>query len=633
MKIVFIDHEDPDYWPVAEVVARRSVRRSQLAFFGAGISAPPPASLPLSSELSAPLVEVLEESTQRIMGNNWPREHQEVLRGALKRQPLESLLDALLTCFGPAALNYLSVLESRSWNDNHALIAAFMRAGHWPCVITLNFDVLIELALQHVAFSVICPLAGDEMPTDQATKVVLKPHGTLSLDAAGNDRFNRVSATLNQVGAWPSPRNRAAITACLLRHPSILFAGYSDNDWDIFPLFLEKVGLLDSITWVEHSTLGKAATKRMIRIPERVRLLLGRRPETSLVLVGDIHVLMEDCALLLGLEHEKPSNHGTGTEHIPNAVWFCSRPELSCFSAAMLMASTEAEVKLGILRRLSEASVLGSDARLLALLNRTIGNEEHTAHRMESAIKFNTRCLYFREREPHPDRKTIADDTVWLAYEYLCLAKRPSLLYFGNLIRIPSSLAKGFRLLREAREKALELGPTAANVVAMSLYFPLDLLHSVTSLAMVVGRPFCRILAPLFWLIQRRYRRLARDYPDYLADGYYWLRWMEAALLAGIPLPIDELKARLADVGYSYERTQNDPQFGNAPAYEALLRFANKEPRSVVRSLLATAERKWQSPHGSNETGLLRVTLFKRYIGLIGFRAAVQRLARHQAVG
>lgn len=635
MKIIFIDHEDPDYWRVAKAISRCSARHSQLVFFGAGISAPPPASLPLSPTLCEPLLRMLEESTQRIMGSTWPKEHRELLHSALTTQPLESLLGALLACYGPSALNYLSVLESTSWNDNHALIAAFMRAGYWPYVITLNFDVLIELALrsQHVSFSVICPLAGDKLPTDQTTKVVLKPHGTLAMEGTGNDRFNRVSATLNQVGAWPSPLNREALTACLSKYPSILFAGYSDNDWDIFPLFIENVHLLSSVIWVQHAIPSKDLTRGEGRIPKRVRLLLSKCPETSVVLCGDIHVLMKDCARLLGLEHEKPSNHRADTMRLPSAEWFSSRPELSCFSAAMLMPSTKGDVKLNILHRLLGASLLGSDPRLLALLHRTIGNEEHTAHRMESAIMYNKRALHFRAMEPEPDRKIIADDIVWLGYEYLCLAKRPSLRYFRNLIRIPSSLAKGLYLLREGRKRALEVGSTATNVVAMSFYYPLDLLHSLASLAMIVGRPLCRILAPLFWVIQRHYKRLARDFPDHLADGYYWLRWMEAAILSGSPLPIDEIKGRLADINFSYEITQNDPQFGNASAYEALLRFANKEPRSIAKSLLATAEAKWRSPNGCNETGLLRVTLFRRYIGLIAFLEAVQQLTRHRAVG
>jgi hypothetical protein len=235
--IAYVRSDDGDYAQAVSDLVGALNRRRLVTLLGAGISCDSPASLPLSVPMTKPLVRELRRAAilvAPLIGAT--RQELTKPRRVLRAARLERLLDALHRTHGQMALDYLSVLNGSYWNRNHGAIASLACHGHLPWCITLNFDLLIERAVEAYggASETVCPLTDARFVTGQDAPClrILKPHGSFVPSEISPNPYEYLSATLSQVGTNPAHATVEAMRSIFEAHPVLLVAGYSDHDWD-----------------------------------------------------------------------------------------------------------------------------------------------------------------------------------------------------------------------------------------------------------------------------------------------------------------------------------------------------------------------------------------------------------------
>lgn len=241
-------------------------------FLGAGISAAPPSDLPLWPDFRDHLLKNLTSVIRSPVG---PDESEAILANLdlevqiLRIKP-ESLLQVVLDVVGEYELSdLLSALRASCPNKNHFALARLCREQKLRCLVTTNFDSLIEIALKkvgfneihldeadkplsssHSSFAVIAtedewahPALMEALQSEVGPVLVLKPHGTL--DEGGS---RGLIATLKRAAmALSSPKRE--VLSYVIEHYPILVAGYSGNDDDIYPFLLSLVDKTKKLLW------------------------------------------------------------------------------------------------------------------------------------------------------------------------------------------------------------------------------------------------------------------------------------------------------------------------------------------------------------------------------------------------
>ena len=206
---------DEAYW-------RGVIRGGEATLFvGAGVSAPPPSSLPLAAGLVASLIAPVLEPLAL------PAELARNVESVLVALRPEVITDVLLEHLGmDAGRPLLRVLRGRP-NAWHGFLAAALGAG--CCVITTNFDTLLEqacdaLGARHQT------VVGTAVDDDVAAKSILfKIHGSIG------DSLSSIALTVRQVGQGLSARQTRLLRALVENRP-LLVLGYSGrDDFDILP--------------------------------------------------------------------------------------------------------------------------------------------------------------------------------------------------------------------------------------------------------------------------------------------------------------------------------------------------------------------------------------------------------------
>jgi hypothetical protein len=249
-----------------------------------------------------------------------------LIRKRLEDKPLEYILEALREIYGNAVFQYLSMYldTNPNYNVNHIAIALLAKYYKLKYVITLNFDVLFEHALQRfkVSYNVVHPLSKTQPPPVLCGKsrpefTLIKPHGSFERPCIKSNRDRYLKATLSQADR-PSGTNRQKFGDIFSECPDVLVAGYRDNDWDISPLlstfFKKKVR---HITWVIHSEPSQEKEKK--RAFENAAksnewasidkwrwygLLKEVNPENVTFLCGNVSVLLEDIIREMNIHDE-----------------------------------------------------------------------------------------------------------------------------------------------------------------------------------------------------------------------------------------------------------------------------------------------------------------------------------------
>lgn len=180
---------------------------------------------------------------------------------------------------GQGWFQLLQVLEGRAPNDGHLALAELMRIGSVACVLTTNFDTLIEQALGQlgVDYDLLVPGRDDPpAPTRKLTRpLVVKLHGTVDAYATLVDLARqKMSGFSAEWKTWLRRRFEAA---------PISVIGFSGRDLELAPDYLGLFAAADvipSLTWFSRDgTTDVPMVERLLLLcAHRGRLLAGPLP-------------------------------------------------------------------------------------------------------------------------------------------------------------------------------------------------------------------------------------------------------------------------------------------------------------------------------------------------------------------
>ena len=227
---------DQAYW-------RGVIRRGEATFFvGAGVSAPPPSSLPLAAGLVATLIAPVLQPLMLPPGLA-----RSVARALVGLRP-EVITDVLMEHLGIDAARPLQRALHGQPNAWHGFLAAALGTG--CCLITTNFDSLIEKAGDAIGARR-QTVIGAAVEDDVAAKSILfKIHGSLGGGNAG-DALSSVALAVRQVGRGLSMRQTRLLGALIEDRPLIVLGYSGRDDFDILPALL-NVQRTASGLWVVH---------------------------------------------------------------------------------------------------------------------------------------------------------------------------------------------------------------------------------------------------------------------------------------------------------------------------------------------------------------------------------------------
>ena len=237
-----LDLSNPD---ASDKVSAELINAAQAGFLtvwvGAGISYSPPASLPLASQMVGSTCHAIA-SELSISSDVLLAHHGQVMR----LEPFLRLVEAVGSFKDIERL--LDVLRQGKPNQNHFALASLLSMFSGCAVISLNFDYLIEEALQDnygKASKVIVPAGPHEecvfpLPTradagkaasSNVVDRIIKPHGTLMKDRGSRG----IVATIQELGSG-LPLSMQERLRNLIHDRILLVIGYSDDDIDLFPI-------------------------------------------------------------------------------------------------------------------------------------------------------------------------------------------------------------------------------------------------------------------------------------------------------------------------------------------------------------------------------------------------------------
>lgn len=651
---VFITPDEPNYSAAIGRLAGAFRQKRVVPFLGAGISKAPDSWLPLAFDLIRPLRVALWDSVRRLLRNS-PLEAEDIkaARNVLKAAPLERLLAVLHETHGRnRTINeYLAALKTNVWNCNHGALGALAARGYISKCVTLNFDLLIEEAVHaHGGASVTeCPLSPaprqpgrDNRPNRESASFpygkgtdpikIIKPHGSLAPDASGFEAFQLVSTTLPEIGDKPDPRNRRSLLAVLTADSELLVAGYSDDDWDVFPILEELVPKLAHVHWIHYGSppavSGRRCPWESNPREKRIRDWLARSRIAFTSYVGDPATLLLAVASDSGVVVKTPPKRDKPITKPDRRLFMDAVPAdgtglRTAISMAILLQD-RGRFNDVLLEKLLRHPFVLSDPVLEARLRRVQAHTHHTRRELRPAMRQMKALIDLKRRHYGGVDGHAADDLVWLGYEHLCLIKRPGFAWLTGVCHY----RKGLRLMLQGARLARRHDRAQCRYLcSMARYYRIDLFHTWAGHTLFLGRAFDPIIRAAFRPVTKLYAGLRRRHPDLMEWDYYWLRGKEVELLAGkVPRSDAEwcrIRAKLDLIQHRYDILQNHVQAGNERVYRALVEFLRTEV------MLTEAETMWSGADGTARSGLYRVMQFRRYLGFDSPWQTAKRLSAH----
>jgi hypothetical protein len=234
-------------------ISNSASSRQLSLWVGAGISRDPPSALPLANELKSFLLsEICQDGT---LGDF---HQQRLLNGkdigeTLGKYPLEAFIESLSTSHDVLSM-MSAVFSSGSPNKNHFLLARLAKGGLVSEILTTNFDLLIERALEQLG----CAKGKDfEVHITEADFLQRSFHCRIALSKIHGSAHDKESMriTLSQVSSQRLATGRIeALKRFLCQgEGDVLVMGYSaSDDFDINPA-LSAMKPAKRIFLVRHS--------------------------------------------------------------------------------------------------------------------------------------------------------------------------------------------------------------------------------------------------------------------------------------------------------------------------------------------------------------------------------------------
>ena len=169
---------------------------------------------------------------------------------------------------------------------------------------------------------------------------------------------------------------------------------------------------------------------------------------------------------------------------------------------------------------------------------------------------------------------------------------------------------------------------------AKARYYQADLVHTWGSYLFLLGAPWVKIFRIYFRAVGWLYKRIvaeSEEGAELMSYDYYWMRHLEARMIANWGLAKDEVAAvtgRLMEIGHRNRLVQDCVQEGNTFAYRALLAYlGHPRDEELADQLLGQAESVWSTSGGTMASGRRRVALFRRFTGRLSWGEAVRNIA------
>lgn len=222
-------------------------------FIGAGISCDPPASLPLAKQL-------VNSILWNLCNNHIFSEHEkQIFQSIIDDMRPEILVSILFDILEEETYTPIKLFNCAAPNTNHFSIANLALKEHLACLVTTNFDLALEHALNELGCQWRLFVTEDEFEKWDGSfhpLPLFKLHGSLMEPPKGNKQqtaieANEVRLTMEQVGK-SLPESKAEVLKQLLERTDFLVVGYSGrDDFDIYPL-LYNTHSHRQLVWLSH---------------------------------------------------------------------------------------------------------------------------------------------------------------------------------------------------------------------------------------------------------------------------------------------------------------------------------------------------------------------------------------------
>ena len=495
---------------------RRSCEsREVVALLGAGISAEWPSCVPTAPALTAPLVEALSNAA---CDTATPQQVQAAVRKLAQRMPLERLLDVLGRFQRSEVSQYLSVLDSTTFNDSHLALAALAAEGLLDRCITLNFDTLIERACDSlgVPWRVEIPLLPHrpQMGSTRPQLTILKPHGSFAAPEIKEARDTDLLPTLGEIGEGPHALNRAAIRRAMQGRPVLLVAGYGRCDWDVWPIVEELADELRELVWLKFRATDAGPEPRICR-----------QTTVQVVTVPAVDVLRA----VAGRPKGRP-NGRCAAPRVSASLFEGSNgsPRLRWALSELVPARDESLRRPLLLPVLRWASRTG-DSELRAATLASLSWTRHMCGHIDSAITLQRGAIMSSTMRAARPQETRAAEHRSLAYLYIGKLKR--LRYGADLMSAP------FFALAALKNQMAAMRATPRRKRALrrsdALLHWASAVHVWALASVIIPRFPGALRRVVLRAVAAGYRRALSHAPLYMERQYYELRALEAEIIGG----------------------------------------------------------------------------------------------------
>lgn len=593
-----ISSNDPQFGTFLRDLVEFFRRNEVTIFAGAGVSVP--SGLPNSRTLIKSISSALEMAVEKL--NIGTIEDRKLVVEVVANYRLERILDSIVSFHGTPILNLILNFQSSEPNYNHKATAQLAKHGYLSHIITLNFDVFFEVSLQHehVPFEWHLPLASVvELPKNKQTVVTItKLHGTLPFNGYSYQDYY-LAATLQYAGDHPQEENIQAIKSIVKKSPVLLVCGYSNNDWDIFPILTSIPW--KRVYWIQHTNDPSNSV---------IKWLNAYPPHVSWLVHGDVRLLFKETLNQLNITYNEPigPNYPTKNLDFSNLV---SNPAATAFSALSLLDGKKNSLYISLLKQLGNSYQVTGKKNLHHIWEKAMSWVHHAHERNpHKAIRRYRKVIPISSRVASNDLNRLSE-CVSMYYEHISTLKRP---YLNPLL--PFDIFHALRWRKELLSRIADIDSSADNnsviirkeserLRALMSYYVVDLYHNWAYHLLPFSNRFVQsLIKAVFNRIAFLYDRLARVYLN-MDWEYRFVRRVEAHLFAR-NLIANQLKVKLRQVRDMFEQTD---QSGHQAYTESVLAAMD-----IDYSAFLKVKARMTDHHGvATPSGMLRIILFQRY--------------------
>ncbi len=237
-------------------------------------------------------------------------------------------------------------------------------------------------------------------------------------------------------------------------------AGYSDNDWDIFPIIQDY--LYDHpelrLIWIQYendNNVSNEEEKSLKQIDKILKWFLRRKNKNHSILIGNISTLLEDLLNELNLSTDSnPQNNkwdDWASKRIDEYLSILKRDQNKLLLAFCYLIGTQTErfFHRKIISKLEQIARDNQDKNLLIECYWALAGSFHMESKYDKSLELRKRTIKLEESSNEINYQKLSDRYMWTGYNYYCLCKRPQIspkgffLFFKNYY-------KGKRFMKQA---------------------------------------------------------------------------------------------------------------------------------------------------------------------------------------